>query len=82
MNTKSLCRSLLPVLVTGLLHAQGAPATAPDQAAAWSKQQQLGHAFLSKQHEKGVFSVAQGDRSFADPGITALGLSALQSKPG
>ena len=82
MNTKSLCRSLLPVLVTGLLHAQGAPATAPDQAAAWSKQQQLGHAFLSKQQEKGVFSVAQGDRSFADPGMTALGLSALQSKPG
>jgi hypothetical protein len=81
MNTLRLYRSLSLLLVSGLLHAQAAPAAEQHPPAGWSKQQQRGHAFLSKHQEKGVFSVAQGDRSFADPGMTALGLAALQSKP-
>src|SRR5690606_385588 len=42
---------------------------------------QRGYAFLRDSQKKGVFSVGQGERSFADPGITALGLAALQTKP-
>lgn len=50
-------------------------------AVAWSAAQEKGFDWLMERQEKGVFSVPTPMGSFADPGITAMGLSALQTKP-
>jgi squalene-hopene/tetraprenyl-beta-curcumene cyclase len=60
--------------------APAKPAEAP-AAAAWSPAQQKGLAFLMQHQKDGVFHVKMGQRSFPDPGFTALALAALQSKP-
>lgn len=47
----------------------------------WSQARQKGLTFLLGHQKDGVFSVKMGERSFPDPGFTALALAALQGKP-
>lgn len=61
------------------LLAAALPAQSP--AAGWSDAQEKAFAFLWKQQKDGVFSVKMGQKSFPDPGFTALALASLQSKP-
>ncbi len=49
--------------------------------ATFSKAQQKAFDWLLGQQSEGVFSVKMGPKTFPDPGFTALGLSALQTKP-
>ncbi|MBM4059792.1 MAG: hypothetical protein FJ265_01675 [Planctomycetes bacterium] len=54
----------------------------PEASAVFTPAQQQGFAFLLAQQQDGVFSVTVAPgKSFPDPGFTALGLLALQTKP-
>ncbi len=59
---------------------QAAAATA-DAPPAWLDSQQRGFDFLLTQQDGGAFFVEHGGQRFPDAGLTAIGLSALQTKP-
>ncbi|MBX3464931.1 MAG: terpene cyclase/mutase family protein [Planctomycetes bacterium] len=50
-------------------------------AVAWSPMQQKAFDWLLRQQQDGVFAMRMGDKAVADPGLTGLGLTALQTKP-
>lgn len=61
--------------------AQTHVSSRPSPSAVWTEVQQKGHAWLMEQQENGAFSFEIGGRKIADPGITSLGVAALQTKP-
>jgi hypothetical protein len=82
MNQRS--RSALPLFALALaaaIPAQTPPPAAQAPAPALSQARQKGLAWLLQQQQDGVFVVKMGGREMRDPGLSAFGLMALQTKP-
>lgn len=74
---------LFPLALAATLHAQSAAPAAPaaPQATTLSEAREKGLAWLLQQQQDGVFVVKMGGREMRDPGLSAFGLMALQTKP-
>ncbi|MFN7591561.1 MAG: prenyltransferase/squalene oxidase repeat-containing protein [Planctomycetota bacterium] len=84
MNLRSrLVSPLFPLALAATLHAQSAAPAAPaaPQAPALSAARSKGLAWLLQQQKDGVFVVNMRGREMRDPGLSAFGLMALQTKP-
>lgn len=81
MNLRThLVSTLFPLALAATLQAQSAAPAAP-QAPTLSAARSKGLAWLLQQQQDGVFVVKMGGREMRDPGLSAFGLMALQTKP-
>ncbi|MBL8735359.1 MAG: terpene cyclase/mutase family protein [Planctomycetes bacterium] len=78
MNRTQAVSLFASLLLSGALAAQSMPPAAPSQL---SEARTKALAWLATQQKGGVFTLRMRGRELQDPGLTALGLMALQTKP-
>ncbi len=85
LDHAAVTEELLTVVIAQMLNREldngGAVAKPAAAAPPWAKSQQRGFRFLLRKLDDGVVKIPTGGGSFADPGMTAMVLSALQTKP-